>query len=178
MPTSVLTVLSKVIVNTSIQGTGTYAGNGVQAAITTNVNSGTTGLGTNNPVSIATGLVAGQFAWMVSLTLNVISGTPYVLDLDATFNDICGQAVVGATNLCFWEVMNNGAVGNIVVGGGSNPVLGSDQITVGPSLSTQITGVASNLNTNPGWVIGSGAANWRMIASTGTISATFTLAGN
>ena len=57
MPTSVLTVLSKVIVNTSIQGTGTYAGNGVQAAITTNVNSGTTGLGTNNPVSIATGLV-------------------------------------------------------------------------------------------------------------------------
>lgn len=80
----------------------------------------------------------------------VTAGTPFTINLSTGLNPFSGSAMgmVHATRI---HVVHQGTTGRITVGGGTHPVMGSDQATLQPGGS----GVFDNIGA--GYVVASGA---------------------
>lgn len=127
-------------------------------------------------VDLAEGSGAGQVQIVFAETITVVSGTPLVIDLYAGSEDPLNNAFAAA-DMVAWLLENDSVTTgqNLVAGGGTHPVMGSDQVTVYPNAGAG--GPGCNGGCNPaGWPIVSGSSDkFTVTAATGTITGKLTI---
>ena len=115
--------------------------------------------------SVVVGSGASGVTGGTIVNLSVASGTPYTLNL-LTGPDALG-GTMGATELVGWMVINTAGAGagNLVVGGGTHPVMGSDQVTLVPGDYIQkVSTITGNT------VTGSSSDTLTITSSSGTVT--------
>ena len=165
-------VLAKPITNATITGTITSGAPGPQAGVQCAIND-------NGQTQVPVGNSAGSFSWAWSFTQEVTNGTPYVLDVQTPFVDNCGNSIA-AVNVCAIKLSSQGTSGQtLTLGGGSNPIFGSNTWDVQPPASDGVGGDLLIVNCSPGYAVGSGAKNLQItVASGSNVPFTLTLMGN
>ena len=126
------------------------------------------------PMSVSIGSSAGQVQRSYSAPISVVSGTPFTLNLISGLDP--SGAALGFSELVLWLLENDSVTTgqNLVLGGGTHPVLGSDQATVFPGISPSV-GVGFGFNP-VGWTVTGGSTDTLTItAATGTIAGKLTL---
>jgi hypothetical protein len=123
----------------------------------------------------------GTWDWVFSQTYTVASGSPLSINLGSGFNDPIGRSIA-AVNVCAGKITNtSGTAGNdIIVGGGSNPLMGADTFTVGAATTNlpSLPGIYAFQKPEPGYIVGSGANVLKITAVQNSITITVTLMGN
>ena len=138
----------------------------VISRVSANVNTGVVSSSANqsNGVVLGSGTGTGNANTCISLAGTVTYGTPVTINV-LTAIDLSG--VASAMAFLNTVIVNNNsttATDNIVVGGGTNPVLGSDTFTVQPN-----GGCGILFNPNPGYaVVSSSSDTITLTASAGT----------
>ena len=105
-------------------------------------------------VGITVGSTAGKVNACISQSFSVTSGTPLTINV-STALDPLGNAA-GMVHVSSIVVENNSVIAGQIftVGGGTHPVLGSDQMTVQPN-----GGIGCIVNPNPGYAVTGASAD-------------------
>ena len=128
----------------------------------------------NHAVSWAptVGTAAGNADKIYSAAFTVTSGTPLVLDMTSLLDPL-GGAVNFAHVLAVIISNDSVTAGQIfTVGGGTTPVLGSDQLTVQPN-----GGVGAVINPNPGYTTASANLLKILVAAGTAVAGKITIIG-
>nr|WP_294515918.1 hypothetical protein [uncultured Rhodopila sp.] len=121
--------------------------------------------------TLAAGSSSGQVQLGTIINISVVNGTPYTLNL-ISGTDVLGNALGLATFVGFQLTITSSGGGVLVVGGGTHPVMGTDQIT------TQTGGTIQTVQPGTGWaVVSSTSDTLQITSSSGTITAVLTLFG-
>jgi hypothetical protein len=121
--------------------------------------------------TLAQGSSSGQVQAGTIILLSIVSGTPYILNL-LTGLDVLGNALNLTTLVGFQLTITSSGSGTLTVGGGTDPVLGTDQYTC------QAGGTLQTVQPGTGFpVVTSASQNLQIVSSSGTITAILTLFG-
>ena len=160
------TVLSGFTVNTpSISATATSYTNALQIA--------TDAPAVQAAISAALGSTAGNCNARFAMALSIANGTPYTINL-LSGSDQYGNTIA-MVHACFFYVVNLSTTTAqiLTVGGGTHPVMGSDQATVYPNGGHWYTG-----QPNPGFsVVTSSSDTLTITNASGTCPANLIVLG-
>jgi len=125
---------------------------------------------TNAPgPQLTIGNASGQVNQVYAAAFSV-AGTPLTINVGNCTDPLGGN--VAMVHVAIVEIVNTSSTGNLTLGGGTNPVMGSDVATIQPG------GVTLKINAAPGYAVVTSASDTITItASAGTVTGRITILG-